>query len=136
MKCFVWFSIYYNVLHYLTVIFAYKTFLAQLYFQQTRANPGAALQTPPSLIHSFIHQLSYPLVPAALQRRHAKTVKESSSSYKIDYVIVIQNFLNHGGHQHCIIGLKVMPILLKGCILPIGKGLRLQPAQQACCKTD
>ena len=41
------------------------------------------------------------------------------------------------GHHNCITGSKVKAILLNGLILPIGgasagKGLRLQPAQQAC----
>ena len=37
--------------------------------------------------------MSDPLVPTALRRRNAQTVKDRSSSYKIDYVIVIKNFL-------------------------------------------
>ena len=89
-----------------------------MYGWQTRAKPGAALQTPPSLIHSFIH----PLVLTALQRRHAQMVKDSLSSYKIDYVIVIKNFLNPEGHQNRITGSKVTGILLKGWILPISIG--------------
>ena len=64
-------------------------------------------------------------------------VRDGSSSYKIDYVIVIKNFLNLDGYQNPISGSKGMVILLKGCILLIGgasavEGLRLQPAQQAC----
>ena len=60
-------------------------------------------------------------------------VKDSTSSYKIDYVIVIKNFLNPEGHQNSIIGSKVT----EGVDFAywwsfIGKGLRLQPAQQAC----
>ena len=47
-------------------------------------------------------------------------VKDSSSSYKIDYVIVIKNFLNPEGHPNRITGSKVTAILLKGWILPIG----------------
>ena len=65
--------------------------------------------------------MSNPLVPAALRRRHAQTVRDSSYSYKIDNVIVIKNFLNSEGHQNCIRGSKVMTILLKGWILPISK---------------
>jgi hypothetical protein len=85
------------------------------------------------LIHSFIH----PLVPTALRRRHAQTFKYSTSSYKIDKVIVIKNFLNPKRHQNPITGSKFTAILLKGWFLPIGgasagEGLRLQPAQQAC----
>ena len=39
---------------------------------QTREKPGTALQTPPSL--RFIHSLSDPLVPTALQRPHSGAV--------------------------------------------------------------
>ena len=58
-------------------------------------------------------------------------------SYKIDNIIVIKNFLNAKGYHNPISGSKVMAILLKGCILPIGgasagEGLRLQPALPAC----
>ena len=80
--------------------------------------------------------MSNPLVPTALQRRHTLTVRVSSSGYKIDYVIVIKIFLNPEGNQTPIWGSKVKAILLKEWILPIwsfiGKGLRLQPGQQAC----
>ena len=64
--------------------------------------------------------MSDPFPPTALRRRHAQTVKDSSSSYKIDYVIVIKKFLNLKGHQNCITGLRVTAILVKGYILPIG----------------
>ena len=47
-------------------------------------------------------------------------VRDSTSSYKIDDVIVIKNFLNSEGHQNPISGSKVTAILLKGWILPIG----------------
>ena len=98
-------------------------------YQQTRAKPGAALQTPSSFIISFNDSVSEPFPPTALRRRHAQTVKDSSSSYKKDYVIVVKTFLNHEGHQIPISGSKVTVILLKGCILPFGgalavKGLR------------
>ena len=64
-------------------------------------------------------------------------VRDISSSYKIDYVIVIPSFLNPKGQQNPFSGSKVTAILLKGWILPIGgassgEGLRLQPVQQAC----
>ena len=64
-------------------------------------------------------------------------VRDSSSSYKIDCVIVTKNFLNPERHQNPISGSKVTAILLKGWIWPIGEasageGLCLQPAQQAC----
>ena len=47
-------------------------------------------------------------------------VGDSSSGYKIDYVIVINKFLNPEGHQNPVNGSKVMAILMKGWILPIG----------------
>ena len=40
---------------------------------------------------------------------------------KIDYVIVMKNFQNPEGHQNPISCSKVMAILLKGWILPIGE---------------
>ena len=42
-----------------------------------------------------------------------------STSYKIHYVIVIQNSLNLKGHQNPISCSKVTAILLKGLIWPI-----------------
>ena len=51
---------------------------------------------------------------------HAQTVKDSSSMYKIEYVILIKNFLDPEGHQNPISGSKVTVILLKGWILHIG----------------
>ena len=53
-------------------------------------------------IHSVVRE---PFPPTALQRRHAQTVGDSSSSYKIDYVIGIKKFLNPKGHQNSITGL-------------------------------
>ena len=47
-------------------------------------------------------------------------VRDSFSSYKIDNVIVIKNFLNTEGHQNPINGSKVTVILLKVRILTIG----------------
>ena len=44
------------------------------------------------LSYSIINSISNPFPPTALRRCHAKTVRDSSSSYKIDYVIVIKNF--------------------------------------------
>ena len=51
--------------------------------------------------------------------RHTQTVKDRSSSYKIDFVIVIKNFLNPNVHQNPKSGSKVTAILLKGgiCIM-------------------
>ena len=53
---------------------------------------------------------------------------------------MIKTFLNPEWHQNPISGSIVTAILLNGRILPIGgasarEGLRLQPAQQACCLT-
>ena len=64
--------------------------------------------------------MSHPFPPTALRRRHAQTVRVSTSSYKIDYVIVIKTFLNPEGHQNTISGSNITVILLKGWILPIG----------------
>ena len=47
-------------------------------------------------------------------------VRDSSSSYKIDYVIMIKKFLNLEGHQNPVNVLKVTAILLKGWISPLG----------------
>ena len=44
--------------------------------------------------HSLINSLTHPLVPTALRRHHGQTAGHSSSSYEIDYIIVIKNFLN------------------------------------------
>ena len=65
--------------------------------------------------------MSEPFPPTALQRRYAQTVRDSSSSYKIGYVIVIKNFLNPKGNQNPLNGSKVTVILLKGGTLPIGE---------------
>ena len=64
-------------------------------------------------------------------------VEDGAFSHKIDYITIFQKNLNLEGHPNCITGSKVTAILLNGWILPIGgasavKGLRLQPAQQAC----
>ena len=64
--------------------------------------------------------MSDPFPPTALRRRHAQTVRVSSSSYKIDYVILTKKILNPEGHPNRIIGSKVTVNLLKGWILPIG----------------
>ena len=89
------------------------------------ADPGDArgCSTNSLVIHWLIHWVSEPLPHTALQRCHSQTVRDSTSSYKIDYVIVIKNFLNPEGHQNPISGLKVTAILLKGWNLPIGVAL-------------
>ena len=69
----------------------------------------------------LIHSLSNPLiVPTALQRRHAQTVRVSTSSYKINYVIMIKSFLNPEGHQNPCSGSKVPANFTEGRIRPIG----------------
>ena len=65
---------------------------------------------------SVINRVTDPLVPTPVWRHHAKMVRVSSSSYKIDYVIVIKSFLNSKGHHNPITGSKVTAILLKGWI--------------------
>ena len=62
----------------------------------------------------------HPFPPTALRHRHSQRVRDNTSSYKKDYVIVIKNFLNPEGHQNPISGSKVTAILLKGWILPNG----------------
>ena len=64
-------------------------------------------------------------------------VGDIAFSHKIDYVTIFKEIQNIEGHPNCITGSKVSAILLNVWILPIGvssavKGLRLQPAQQAC----
>ena len=68
----------------------------------------------------LINWVSHPFPPIALRRRHAQTVRDRASSYKIDYVIVIKKFLNPKGHQNPFSGSKVTAILLKRWIWPIG----------------
>ena len=43
-----------------------------------------------------------------------------ADALKIDYVVVIKNFVNLEGHQNRISGSNVQAVLLKGWILPIG----------------
>ena len=64
--------------------------------------------------------MSEPFTPTVLLRRHAQTIRDSTSSYKIDYVIMIKNFLNPEGHQSPFSGAKVTAILLKGWVWLIG----------------
>ena len=56
-------------------------------------------------------------------------VEDGAFSQKIDYVTILKEILNFGGHPNCIAGSKVTAILLNGWILPLGgasavKGLR------------
>ena len=78
--------------------------------------PGAALQTPPSLINS-LSQSSF--VKISLWRHHALMVKDDAFSHKIDYVSFLYEILNHEGHLNRFIGLKVTAILGNGGILPV-----------------
>ena len=66
--------------------------------------------------------MSQAFPPTALRRRHAQTFRDSTSSYKIDYVMVVKTFLNPEGHQYRISGSKVTAILLEGWNFPIGGG--------------
>ena len=86
------------------------------------ADPGKArgCSINSLVIHGLINWVSHPFPPTAVWRRHAQTVRVSTSSYKIDYVIVIKNFLNPKDHQNPITGSKVLAILLKGWISPLG----------------
>ena len=64
-------------------------------------------------------------------------VEDGAFSQKIDYVTIFKEILTLLGHPNCITGSKVTATLPNGWILSIGgasavKGLRLQPAQQAC----
>ena len=73
----------------------------------------------------------------SLPRCHALSVEDGAFSHKIDYVTFFLEILNLVGHSIHITGSKVKTVLLNWWILPIGgasavKGLRLQPARQAC----
>ena len=52
------------------------------------ADPGEArgCSTNSLVINSFIDSFSLPFPPTALRIRHAQAVRDSTSSYKIDYV--------------------------------------------------
>ena len=87
-------------------------------FEVLLADPGKARGCS---INSLVNNsLTHPFPPTYLQRRHAQTVRYSSYSYNIDYVIVIQTFLNPKGHQNPIIDSKVTAISLKGWISHVG----------------
>ena len=47
-------------------------------------------------------------------------VEDSYSSYKIDYDTQVKDIINLEGRQNCITISKVMAILLKGWIFPVG----------------
>ena len=60
-------------------------------YKQTRANTGAALETALWLI-KWVSESAFS--SHSFTTPHAQTVWDSSSSYKIDSVIVNKNFLN------------------------------------------
>jgi hypothetical protein len=64
--------------------------------------------------------VSQPFPPTALQRRHGQTFRDSTSSYKIDYVKLIKTFLNPEGHHNRITGSIVIAFFLDGGTLPGG----------------
>ena len=108
--------------------YIFLTDMIQCFFSRPGQSQGCSTNT--SFTHSLIDSFIHPLVPTALLCRHAQTVGASSSSYKIDYFIVIKHSLNLKGHQNPISASKVTTIILKRWILPIsgasaGKGLRL-----------
>ena len=84
------------------------------------------------LIDWFINSVSEPFPPTALRRRHAHMVRESTSSYKLDYVIVIKNIQNPEGNQNPISGSKVTAVLLKGWICLLVELHRGRSAPAAC----
>ena len=47
-------------------------------------------------------------------------VEDGNFSHKIDYVTILKEILNPGGHTNCITGSKFTAILLNGWILPVG----------------
>ena len=54
-----------------------------------------------------------------LRRHQAQRFWDGATSHKIDYVAQAWGILNLKGYQNCIIGSKVMAILLNGQLLPI-----------------
>ena len=76
------------------------------------ADPGKARDCSTNSL--VIHSANHPFPPTALRRRHAQTVRDRASSYKIDYVIGNKSFINPEGHHNPISGSKVTAILLKG----------------------
>ena len=77
--------------------------------QQTRENPGAALQTS---TYSGI-QLSHPLPHLPLRRHQTIMIKYNTQSHKIDNVTQVQDILNPEGFLSFVFGSKVSTILIK-----------------------
>ena len=81
--------------------------------------------------------MSHPLVKLSLRRGHARTVKNGASNHKTNYNDIFSEIENLEGHQHHCIRSKLTVIWLNRLMLlndgaSLGRGLRLQPAQQAC----
>ena len=105
------------------------------YLAKPLSRPGRSQRgcsTNRLVINSLIQWVREPFPPTALRRRHAQTVRDRTSSYKIDYFIVIKNFLNPEGHQNPISGSKVTAILLKGGFCLLGELHREGSAPAAC----
>ena len=51
------------------------------------------------VINYFIHCLGHLFPPTNLRHRHVQTVRDSVSSYKIDYIQLVNTYLNHGQYQ-------------------------------------
>ena len=68
----------------------------------------------------------------SLRRRNALTVADGSFSHKIDHVPIFQEILNPEGHPNRITGDFAETMDFANWWSFIRKGLRLQPAQQAC----
>ena len=62
----------------------------------------------------------------SLRHRHALIVEDGAFSHKINNVTIFLEILNPEGHQNCITGLKVAPILLNGWVLFIGGALAVK----------
>ena len=87
-----------------------------IFFFDFLADPGKArgCSTNSLAINSFSKSVS--LSPHSFTAP-PQTIRDSISSHKIDYVIVIKN---PEGHQNLISDSKVTAILLKGWIVPFG----------------
>ena len=72
----------------------FEGYLSHPIFSRPGQSQGLLYKQP-----SLIHQ---PFPPTALRCRYAQAVKDSSSSYEIDYVIVIKNSLDPEGNQNPI----------------------------------
>ena len=87
-----------------------------MYQKQIISRPG---QSQGLLYKKPRDSFSQPFPPTALLCRHSQTVSDSTSSYNIDYVIMIKKFLNPKGHQNIFSGSKATAILLEGWNWPV-----------------